>query len=73
MDNNKYKYFLSNFFPILIGVFLLINTNYSINYISSIEDKQQNATLAFGDSDFIAIGEFHTNEGNIMVHLNNEA
>ena len=55
MNNNTY--FLSISFPILIGVLLLINTN----YISGIGDKQQNATLAFGDYDFIAEGKFHTN------------
>lgn len=60
MNNNTY--FLSISFPILIGVLLLINTN----YISGIEDKQQNTTLTFGDYDFIAVGEFHTNEGNII-------
>jgi hypothetical protein len=60
MNNNKY--FLSISFPLLIGLFFLINTN----YISSIEDKHQNATLTFGDYDFMSVGEFHTNEGNII-------
>jgi hypothetical protein len=60
MNNNKY--FLSISFPVLIGVFLLINTN----YISGIEDKHQNATLTFGDFDFMSVGKFHTNEGNII-------
>ena len=68
LEMNNNNYFLSIFFPILIQVFLLIN----INYVSSIEDKQQNATLAFGDS--IIVGEFHTNKGSIIGHFEiNEA
>jgi hypothetical protein len=68
MNNNKY--FSSIFSPILIEGLLLIHAN----YISGIEDKQQNATLAFGDCHFIDMREFHRNEGSIRDHFEiNEA
>lgn len=70
--NNKNKFFLSIVFAMLVGMFFFLLTN--TNYVYAIEDNQQNATLAFGDYNFIAVGEFHTQEGNIIDHFElNEA
>ncbi len=58
--NNKNKFFLSIVFVMLIGVFFFLLTN--TNYVYAIEDNQQNATLAFGDYNFIAVGDWYCNE-----------
>jgi hypothetical protein len=55
---NENKYFFSIVFTVLISTLLF----YSFNYIYGTEEQKQNATLAFGRDNFIAVGDWYCNE-----------
>ena len=58
---NKNKLFLFIVFSIIAPAFFFLLSD--INYVKAMENKKQNATLAFGDYNFIAVvGDWYCNE-----------